>query len=68
MVNELINKTVEVLVAFATYVGSGSTPDIYKGTLIAIDNEFCKIKLLKSKNEKDIVLIATKFIVSIKEI
>ena len=69
MLYELINKTVEVLVAFAAgYSSGGAVPENYKGTLIAIEDDFCKLKLLKSKSQKDIILISTKFIISIKEI
>ena len=65
----LINKDVEILVAFSTgYVSGGSVPDVYKGRLLAIDEGFIKLKLLKSKSQKDIIFIATKFIISIKEI
>lgn len=69
MLNEFLNKNVEILVAFATgFSSGGAVPDSYKGTLVTIEDGFCKLKLLKSKNQKDIILIATKFIISIKEI
>jgi len=69
MLNELINKNVEVLVAFSTgFPSGGAVPDTYKGTLVAIEDDFYKIKLLKSKSQKDIVYISAKFIISIKEI
>lgn len=69
MLEELINRDVEILVAFsAGFPSGGAIPNNYKGTLISVDNDFCKLKLLKSKSEKDIIFIATKFIISIKEI
>ena len=69
MLCELINKPVEVLVAFATgFPSGGAVPDVYKGTLIEVSDDYCKLKLLKAKNQKDIILIATKFIISVREI
>ncbi len=65
MLQELINKDVEVIVAFGGYtVSGGSTPEKYIGKLINVDDEFCKLYLLKSKRY---ILIAIKFILTIKE-
>ncbi|HHU56299.1 MAG TPA: hypothetical protein GXZ48_06410 [Acholeplasmataceae bacterium] len=69
MFDELINKSVEILVAFSTgFPSGGAVPNMYKGTLLSCDDDFCKLKLFKSKSNKDIIYIATKFIITIKEI
>ena len=69
MMNDLINKTVEICVGFAAHnFEGGSSPDNYKGTLLSIGDDFWKLKLLKSKSEKDIIYIASKYIIYVKEI
>lgn len=69
MLDALIGRNVEILVAFSTrFQSGGAVPNVYKGKLISIEDGFCKLKLLKSRSDKDIILIATKFIITIKEI
>lgn len=69
MLNEFLNKQVEVLVAFATgFVSGGAVPDSFKGILVAVEDDYCKLRLLKSKGEHNIIVIATKFIITVREI
>jgi putative IMPACT (imprinted ancient) family translation regulator len=66
MLQELINKDVEIVVAFGGYtLSGGSTPEKYAGRLLDVNEEFCKLQLLKSKKD---IFLATKFIISIKEV
>ncbi|MCK9536966.1 MAG: hypothetical protein M0R05_05245 [Bacilli bacterium] len=70
MLYELINETVEVVVAFGSaYVSGGSVPTTYKGILIEVNDNFCKLNLLvKSKDKKSIIIISNKFLISVKQI
>lgn len=62
---ELINKDVEIMVALSSYtVSGGSIPEKHSGRLLYVNDDFCKLQLTKSKKN---ILIAIKFIISIKE-
>ncbi|MFA5542656.1 MAG: hypothetical protein WC008_03760 [Bacilli bacterium] len=69
MLEQLLHRQVEILVALsAAYASGGSIPKSYKGTLIEVDDEFCKIIPLKSKVVNSQVIIAKKFIITVSVI
>lgn len=69
MLKEFVNKEVEVLVAFSTgFPSGGAVPNVYKGVLIALDEEFIKLRLTRSKAPNDITIIAIKYIITVKEL
>ncbi|MDR0979091.1 MAG: hypothetical protein LBL91_04065 [Lachnospiraceae bacterium] len=48
MIEELVGKTVEIIVAFSIG-GEGSAPVVYTGRLLATDADFCKIAVESGK-------------------
>lgn len=66
MLKELVDKHVEIMVAFSDYtLSGGAVPKQFTGILLDVDEDFCKIQLVKTKK---VILIDRKFIISITEI
>jgi hypothetical protein len=66
MLHELLNKDVEIIIAFSSYtLSGGSTPEKYIGRLLEISEEFCKLQLAKSRKN---IFVATKFIILVQEV
>lgn len=68
MIKEYINKEVEAVIAFSQESMYGSLPKTYKGLLLDIDDNFLKIKKIDRKGRTDIIVIAIKFLISLKRI
>jgi len=62
MLNRLINKNVEIIVALGGRAPEGSTPKKYRGTLVSIDSEFVELQI-KSQT----LLISKKYIITVQE-
>lgn len=68
MLNELINKQVEIKVAFSNPKSyAGSLPKKYEGKLLEVDENLIKVEII-SRREKNKTIINLDYVISIKEI
>ncbi len=82
MLEELVGKKVAIIVAFGGAITEGSIPTYITGTLLDVNNEYCKVQatefsnfsayktLTKKMNEanKGNVIINTKYVISALEL
>lgn len=68
MYETLLNKSVEVKLAFSTgFIDGGSIPQSYKGVVVEIDDENIKLRITHKKKETTMI-INKKFVIYLIEL